>query len=192
MHVFARPMQVTAFFVRREDKVFPTNLFQSTSFFFALFRNARARTTWLMSRRVASRVCRRVTHGGIPSRWLARLWASAITWSLVNFYGENLTSRRTRGPDSPSGFPFLFDARARAREHCTLSSRVRRTKTVYQCEPRRKPDIDRILREVRAAAHRPGRAIRAVWRKRPTNTWMDDINRPAILCHRCYLLCVRK
>lgn len=70
---------------------------------------------------------------------------------------------------------------------CTLSSWVRRTRTVYRCKPRRKPDIDRILRPPRT-----GRANQAVWRKRPTNTWMDDINRSAILCHRCYLLCVRK
>lgn len=90
MHLFVRPMQAATLFVRTANKVFPTNLFQSMTLFFALFRNARG-TTSLMSHR--DRVCRCVTREDPKrARRLARPWTSMVTWSLVNFYGKNLTS----------------------------------------------------------------------------------------------------
>jgi len=95
---------------------------------------------------------------------------------VVNFYGEkNLTSRQTRGPDLPSGFPFLFDMRTRSLYPLILAA----PRSVYQCEPRRKPDIDRILREARVAVHRPLARIESSLTQTTYEwtTWMDDINR---------------
>lgn len=45
---------------------------------------------------------------GSRVRWLARLWASIVTWSLVNFYGKNLTSWRIGFVDQIRRVDFPF------------------------------------------------------------------------------------
>lgn len=107
--LFARLMQMVAPFVRHVRYFW--RIFSRTRYFF--FSRSFATRTRDNLANVASRVCRRVTRrdpesGDWPDRGRAQ-----SRGDLVNFYGENLTSRR--GPDSPSGFSFLSDMRARMR-----------------------------------------------------------------------------
>jgi len=119
------------------------------------------------------RVCR-VTLRDPRAARLARPWASAVTWSLVNFWrGEcDVTRWAPWTRFAPSGFPFHPEARALPLSlpllslSLRLSSEIRRSRIreIALINANRKPDIDRILRKARA--ERTDGVRERVWRKR--------------------------
>lgn len=141
----------------------------AVSLFFFFSRSFATRASLTSCRRVC-----RVTRRDPGAARLARPWASAVTWSLVNFWrGEcDVTRWAPWTRFAPSGFPFHPEARALPLSlpllslSLRLSSEIRRSRIreIALINANRKPDIDRILRKARA--ERTDGVRERVWRKR--------------------------